>query len=273
MSARLTGVAVPPVPVPLSATFSVPFAALLLTVRFAKTAPFAVGAKVTLAVHEAPAARELPQVVVSWNGAAVETELIDAAAVPVFLIVTVCAAVVEPTASLPNATEVGVAVNVSVAALVPVPDRATVSVPSVALLLTVSEPEAAPAAVGLKDTVAVHDAPEARVLPQVLDSPNGDPALIELIDADAPPVLVIVTFCPALVEPTVWLPKDTEVGDAVRVAVGGGVLPPEPGKICSSDNCAAVQPLFAVNDNSRYCSFVPEGRLTDTVFPVAGLNV
>ena len=71
---------------------------------------------------------------------------------------------------------------------------------------------------------------------------------------------------------TFSLPNDTEVGEAVSVALP--VLPPpEPGKIWSSESCAAVQPLFAVKDNSRYWSFVPDGRLNDTVLPVAGLNV
>ena len=66
--------------------------------------------------------------------------------------------------------------------------------------------------------------------------------------------------------------KDSEVGEADSVALPV-VPPPEPGKISNSESCAAVQPLFAVKDNSRYWSFVPDGRLTLTVLPVAGLNV
>jgi len=193
--------------------------ALLVTARFADTEPLAVGAKVTDAVHDAPAARELPQVLVSANGGPAAIEEIVAVAVPVFLIVTVCAAAVEPTASLPNATEVGVAVRVAVAAAVPVPDRATVKVPLVALLDTVSEPDALPVPVGVKVTLAVQEAPAARELPQVLVSANGDPAVIEEIAAAAVPVLEIVTVCAALVDPTVSLPKDSEVGEAVRVAL------------------------------------------------------
>ena len=48
---------------------------------------------------------------------------------------------------------------------------------------------------------------------------------------------------------------------------------PLPGKISNSASCAAVQPLLAVKDSSRYWSFVPDGRLKLTVFPVDGLNV
>ena len=155
-------------------------------------------------------------------------------------------------ASLPNDTEVGVAVNVAVPAVAPVPLKPTVSVPLVALLLTVSEPDAEPVAVGVNVTEAVHEAPAAIDEPQVFVSANGDPAETELTAAAAVPVFLIVTVCAAVVEPTVSFPNATEVGVAVNVAVGGGVVPPDPGKICSSDTCAAVQPLFAVNDNSRY---------------------
>ena len=66
-----------------------PLVALLLTVNEPDAEPVAVGVKVTFAVQDAPAAMELPQVFVSANGDPADTELIDAAAVPVFLIVTV----------------------------------------------------------------------------------------------------------------------------------------------------------------------------------------
>jgi hypothetical protein len=121
-------------------------------------------------------------------------------------------------------------------------------------------------------TDTVHDAPAARELPQVVVSANGDPVVIEEIAAAAVPVLAIVTDCAALLDPTVSLPNDKEVGDAVSVALPL-LPPPEPGKISNSDSCAAVHPLFAVKDNSRYWSFVPDGRLTLTVLPVAGLKV
>ncbi len=109
----------------------------------------------------------------------------------------------------------------------------------------------------------------------MLVSPNGEPAVIDDTLAAAVPVLVIVTVCAALVDPTAWLAKDTEVGEADSVAVAGGVVPPppEPGKISNSEICAAVQPELAEKSSSRYWSFVPDGRLNVTVFPVAGLKV
>jgi hypothetical protein len=90
--------------------------ALLATVRLPVYVCAAVGANFTDAVHEAPAAREVPQVFVSENGAAADTEEIVAVAVPVLEIVTDCVAVVEPSASLPNATEVGDAASCGPAA-------------------------------------------------------------------------------------------------------------------------------------------------------------
>jgi hypothetical protein len=144
-------------------------------------------------VHEPPAAMLLPQVFVSENGPDTVIEETAAAAVPVFEIVTDCAALVEPTVSLPKDSEVGEAVSVALPALVPVPDRPTVRVLLVALLATLSDPEAAPVAVGVKVTDAVHEAPAASELPQVLLSPNGDADEIEEIAAAAVPVLEMVT--------------------------------------------------------------------------------
>ena len=155
-----SGVAPLLVPVPDRATVSVPLVALLVTVRFAEAEPSAVGAKVTLAVQDAPAARELPQVLVSRErrtgrdrgdrrrgGAGVGDRHRSA---PRWS---------DPTASLPNDTEVGDAVSVAVAALVPVPDRATVSEALVALLATVSVRRGRTRSrSGVNVTVAVQDA-------------------------------------------------------------------------------------------------------------------
>jgi hypothetical protein len=106
--------------------------------------------------------------------------------------------------------------------LVPVPLRVTVRVGLVALLDTVTFPEAAPAAVGVNVTLTVQDAPAAIEAPQVLVDANGPVAETEDTLAAAPPVLVTVTVWAAEVEPTAWLPKDRELGDAASVA-----LPPE----------------------------------------------
>jgi hypothetical protein len=141
--------------------------ALLATVRLADAPLAAVGVKVTLTVQEPPAAIEVPQVLVCANGAPAVTEEIVAAALPVLVTVTFWAAAVEPTASLPNATEVGAAASVALPPLelVPVPDRLTALVTPPAL--TVSVPVREPVAVGLNVTLTVQEPPAAIDEPQV----------------------------------------------------------------------------------------------------------
>src|ERR1700759_1093930 len=158
--ARLVLVPLPPlVPVPVSGTVSDGLVALLATVRLADAPPAAVGVNVTLTVHEPPAAIEGPQVLVCANGAPAGADARRAAALPGLAIVTFWAAAVEPTASLPNATEVGEAVSVALPPpeLVPVPDRLTVLVTPPAF--PVSVPVRLPAAVGANVTLTVHEPP------------------------------------------------------------------------------------------------------------------
>src|SRR5580692_1593936 len=95
------------VPVPDSATVSGLPGALDATDRLPVAAPLAVGANFTLTVQDPPAAMELPQVLVSLNGPLALTDDTDAATVPEFDTVTVCAELVDPTASLPNETLAG----------------------------------------------------------------------------------------------------------------------------------------------------------------------
>src|SRR3984885_10734303 len=90
------------VPVPVRATVSGLPGALDATDRLPVAAPAAVGANFTLTVQDPPAAMEVPQVLVSLNGALALTDDTDAAVVPGLDTVTVCAELVEPTASLPN---------------------------------------------------------------------------------------------------------------------------------------------------------------------------
>jgi hypothetical protein len=62
-----------------------------------------------------------------------------------------------------------------------------------ALLATVSDPEAEPEAVGVKVTDAVQEAPAAKLLPQVLVSANGEPADTDEMEAATVPVFFTVT--------------------------------------------------------------------------------
>ncbi len=81
---------------PDSATVSGLPGALLLTDSVPVAAPAAVGANDTLTVQEAPAASDVPQLFVSLNGPVTPIEDIDAAVLPGFDTVTVCAELVEP---------------------------------------------------------------------------------------------------------------------------------------------------------------------------------
>jgi hypothetical protein len=96
----------------LDATDSVPLAA-----------PLAVGANFTVTVHDPPAAMELPQVLVWLNGPLTLTDETDAAVLPGFDTVTFCAALVEPTAVLPNDTLDGDADNAAGPPLDPPPGK------------------------------------------------------------------------------------------------------------------------------------------------------
>ena len=73
----------------------------------AKRDPAAVGTKVTLTVHAAPAASELPQVLIWRKSPLAAMPTIAAAALPVLPTDTVCGALVDCTACVPNVRVVG----------------------------------------------------------------------------------------------------------------------------------------------------------------------
>ena len=77
-------------------------------------------------MQEAPAASEVPQLLVSPNGPVTPIDDIDTALLFGFDTVTDCAGLVEPTTVLGNDSLDGDAVS-AVAPLAPVPDSATVS--------------------------------------------------------------------------------------------------------------------------------------------------
>jgi hypothetical protein len=194
--------------------------ALLATVRLADAPPAAVGVNVTLAVQEAPAAIEVPQVLVCANGAPVVTEETVAAALPVLVIVTFCAAVVDPTASLPNATEVGDAVSVALPPpeLVPVPDRLTALVTPPAL--TVRVPVRLPVAVGANVTLTVQEPPAAIDEPQVLVWLKSPVAAMDETAAAEPVGLETVTVWALLLDPVATEPKFSAVGLTLTPELG-----------------------------------------------------
>jgi hypothetical protein len=89
------------------------------------------------------------------------------AAVPVFLTVTTCAADVDPTVVDENVKADGERASVSVEALVPVPDNATICGEPAALSVASRLAVSVPTATGLNATDSVQLAPAARVVPQV----------------------------------------------------------------------------------------------------------
>jgi len=147
-------------------------------------------------------------------------------AVPVFLSVDVCGALVVPTRSDPNARLAGVSVTTG-AGVTPVPLSVTPSgllaalstIETLALLL--------PDAVGENVTVMVHVVFGGRDAGQSLDwakSPALVPAIPMLVIVNASvPVFFRTEDCDALVVPTSCAPNARLVG--VRFAIGAGAVP------------------------------------------------
>jgi hypothetical protein len=107
-------VLVPPAPVPDNATVVGLLPALLLTESVPVRVPDAVGRNVTLTVQDAPAAIDVPQVLLCAKSPVTETLAAEAVALPVFVTVTACAALVVFTAWLANVSEEGLALSVAV---------------------------------------------------------------------------------------------------------------------------------------------------------------
>src|ERR1700683_2479157 len=111
--------------------------------------------------------------------------------------VTVFAAVVVPTVSLPKAKVAGE----SVTGAAPVPVRLTSCGEFAAVSLMVIAPEMLPVAVGVNVEVMVQEAPALSVAPQVLVSAKS-PLDVIVIAVFAEPVFFTATVLPALVVPT-----------------------------------------------------------------------
>ena len=139
--------------------------------RAAVAAPVAEGSKVTLMVQLAPAATELPQVLVSAKllPFVPERAMLEMlkAPLPELVKATTCAALVLPTATFPKAKLAGERLTAG-AVLVPVPERATLCGLPLTLSAIFRAAEAVPLAGGLKVTLMVQLAPAATELPQVL---------------------------------------------------------------------------------------------------------
>jgi hypothetical protein len=180
--------------------------------------PLAVGVKVTLIVHLAPAATELPQVLVWAKSPAVVPVIVILAmlraALPVLLRVAVWAALVVLTDWRAKVRLVGERLA---AGAVPVPERATVWGLPLALSLMLTQAVRVPLAVGVKVTLIVPLAPAATELPQVLvwaKSPASVPVTDSLVISKTPlPTFPTVTVWAALVVPAGRLANESVVGE------------------------------------------------------------
>ena len=163
--------------------------------------PAAAGVKVTLIAQLAPAATVLPQLLV-WAKSPFAVTLVKlSAAPPVLVSATACAALVVPTVWLPKLTLDGD--KLTAAGVFPTPVRLTLCGLPLALSVMLSVPVRVPAAAGVKVTLIAQWAPDATALPQLFVWVKSPVAVMALMRNAAPPVLVRVTTCAALVVPSV----------------------------------------------------------------------
>lgn len=130
-----------------------------------------------------------------------------------FFIVTVFAAAMEPTGSLPKAKLTGE----NVTGATPVPVRATICGEFDAVSLTVITPGMLPVVAGVNVTLMVHVAPALRVLPQVLVRAKSPDAGGTEIVVCAVPVFFTVTTLGKLVAPTACAVNVSAAGETVTV--------------------------------------------------------
>ena len=164
------------------------------------------GLKVTLMVQEFPAATLAPQLFVDPKLAEVEIPPITKAALPVLVRVTGIEPLVVPTAwDVEKFTLAGE--RLAMGTVTPVPLRVIVCGLLAALSVTVTDPTAAPEAVGPKVTLIRQVAWAAMGELQVLLTPKPVVAVMDAIDRGAEPMLVRLTVWGELTRLTVWDPK------------------------------------------------------------------
>jgi hypothetical protein len=211
-------------PVPVRETVCGLFVALSAIESVAVMAPVFKGVNVTLMVHEAWAAREVPQVVAEMaNALALVPVMVSPesvmAALSLFVSVTVFAALVLLTPCLPKAR----VVTEVVAWATPVPVREIVCGLFVALSVTESFAVMAPVAAGVNVTLIVHEAWAASDVLQVFAEMANALALIPVMVSPEIVMAVLssffnVAFFAALVSLRPCLPKDRVAGLNVACA-------------------------------------------------------
>lgn len=172
------------VPVPVRLTVWLAGLALSVTVKVPAVIPAAMGLKITAMLHEAPAATVEPQVLVSEKAPLPLMLLMQSSAFPVFFSVTVWGLLLVNTFCAGKVKEVGERLTAGPA---PSPVRLTVWVGGLALSVTVIVPVEVPVAMGLKVTSMLHEAPAARLEPQVLVWEKGPlTVMLEMVSVEVP---------------------------------------------------------------------------------------
>jgi hypothetical protein len=247
-------VAVEPIPVRLT-DCGLP-EALSVMLRVPVRLPDAVGVNVTLMVQFAPAATELPQVLVWAKSPLAETLVRFSEALPVLESVTDCAALVVPTIWPAKVSEEVERLTTGAEAAAPVPVRLNDCGLPEALSVMLRVPMRVPDAVGVNVTLMVQLAPAATELPQVLVWAKSPLAETPVRFSEALPVFASVTVCAALVVPTVWLVKVSE--EAERLTTGAEAAAPVPVRLT---DCGLPEALSVML------------RLLDRVPGAVGVNV
>ena len=211
-------VAAPPVPVPVSVTVCGLPVALSVNVIAPVRVPVAVGLNVIEKTHDgasspmlghcasvAPAKSPLVTMLLKISGNS-----------PLFDTVTVCAALVVPTAWLPNVNDVG---EIPITAATPVPVNVTVCGLPVALSVNVIVPLRTPVAVGVNVMWKVHGVPSTAMPGHCASvAPAKSPVVAILVNVTAVlPVFDTVSVSGLLVVPTPSSPNSNVVGVIVIV--------------------------------------------------------
>jgi hypothetical protein len=226
--ARLVGVTLTMVPIPLRETLCGLLAALSTKLNVAARIPSAWGLNSTFTVHVAAAASVAPQLFdeITKSAGFVPTmviELIDSAVVPVFFTVTDLDAESEKSRRIPKLIETGE--SWAVGKITPVPLSATLWGLFAALSATLNLALLAPFTLGVNVTLIAQFALTASDVPQLLvcvKSAGFVPVkVIPLIVNDAVPVFVRMTICAALATPTDWFPKLKEAGKSCKTGAPG----------------------------------------------------
>ncbi len=197
-----------------------PLDALLLIVRRPKRVPDAIGANLTLTSQEAPAAMDVPQVLVHAKSPVIAILETVTAALPVFVTVTVRARLAVCSRRLANVREAGATESIVSLVLprMPVPLRATTRGLLLALLVTVRVPARGPGALGLNVTVTAQE-PSAAMLPQLLVWLKSPVTATFVMVAAVVPESLTVTVLAAAVEPSTVRANDRLAGTALSTTL------------------------------------------------------